>query len=249
MQTNTDSICEYLEWDSHFFSQRIARARIHRLTEETAVELRSWCELNRIDCIYFLADSSHAQTVRLAEASNFNFVDIRLTLYHSAKSKSNLTCKYAHSRVREAVEADIPTLRSIARSSHRDSRFYFDGNFPRSLCDALYEVWIEKSFRGWATKVFVAEDEGSAVGYITCHLRTAQVGQIGLVAVGEKAHGKGLGMELVVRALRWFAEQKVENVSVVTQGRNAVAQRLYQRTGFVTESLELWYHRWFARAE
>jgi len=34
---------------------------------------------------------------------------------------------------------------------------------------------------------------------------------------------------------------------VVTQGRNLAAQRLYQRNGFVTASLQLWYHRWFPR--
>lgn len=240
-----ESICEYLEWDSIFFGRRIARARINRLTEETVVELPFWCELNRIDCIYFLADSSDSKTASLAESSNFHFVDIRVTLNRPVRGDS--TFNYAQSRVRDALEADIPALRSIARSSHRDSRFYYDGNFPRSLCDALYETWIEKSCRGWATKVFVADDEAKAAGYITCHLPAPKTGQIGLVGVGEKAHGKGLGRALVDQALRWFIQQGVENVSVVTQGRNVRAQRLYQRTGFVTRSLELWYHRWFDR--
>jgi ribosomal protein S18 acetylase RimI-like enzyme len=36
-------------------------------------------------------------------------------------------------------------------------------------------------------------------------------------------------------------------VSVVTQGRNVAAQRLYQRAGFVTASTQLWYHRWLDR--
>jgi dTDP-4-amino-4,6-dideoxy-D-galactose acyltransferase len=242
-----ESIGEYLEWDSQFFGRRIARARVHCLTEETAFELRSWCELNWIDCLYFLADSSDAKTVKLAETSDFSFVDIRLTLQHSLNS--HLTSNCAQLRVRDARDADIPALRNIARDCHRDSRFYYDEHFPRSLCDALYEVWIEKSCRGWARKVFVADDEGMVAGYITCHLPGSEAGQIGLVGVREKAHGKGLGKELVGRAVRWFAEQGVKDVSVVTQGRNVRAQRLYQRAGFVTGSLELWYHRWFARAE
>lgn len=246
MQTGAESICEFLEWDSQFFDRRIARARIHRLTEETAAELESWCELHRIDCLYFLADSSDPRTVRLAEAGNFAFVDVRITMRRSAEN--NLTPNAAQSRVRDALESDVPALRTIARNSHTDSRFYYDGNFPRDRCDALYETWIEKSFRGWAAKVLVAGDEGSAGGYITCHLPTPEAGQIGLVGVAENAQGKGLGRELVSQALRWFAEQRVANVSVVTQGRNVRAQRLYQQAGFVTASLELWYHRWFARA-
>jgi dTDP-4-amino-4,6-dideoxy-D-galactose acyltransferase len=242
-----EPICKYLEWDSNFFGRRIARVRIDRLAKETALELLSWCEFNRIDCIYFLADSSDPGTARLAESSNFNFVDIRVTLDRSMKSDS--TFNFTESRVRDAREADIPALRSIARTSHRDSRFYYDENFPRSLCDALYETWIEKSCQGWAAKVFVADDEGKAVGYITCHLAVPKIGQIGLVGVGEKSRGKDLGRALVGRALRWFTEQGVENVSVVTQGRNVRAQRLYQQNGFVTRSLELWYHHWFTRTE
>jgi hypothetical protein len=34
-------------------------------------------------------------------------------------------------------------------------------------------------------------------------------------------------------------------VSVVTQGRNVRAQRIYQQFGMRTRSLELWYHRWW----
>jgi len=45
--------------------------------------------------------------------------------------------------------------------------------------------------------------------------------------------------------MNWFADQNASNITVVTQGRNVAAQRLYQRLGFVTRSLELTYHKWF----
>ena len=53
-------------------------------------------------------------------------------------------------------------------------------------------------------------------------------------------------MELLVTcdALR---RSSARRITVVTQGRNARAQRLYQRAGFVTESVRLWFHRWFDR--
>jgi dTDP-4-amino-4,6-dideoxy-D-galactose acyltransferase len=56
----------------------------------------------------------------------------------------------------------------------------------------------------------------------------------------------GVGRALVVNAIRWFSGQGVDSVSVVTQGRNVRAQRLYQRCGFTTRSVELWFHRWFS---
>ncbi len=240
-----ESICEYLEWDSQFFGRRIARVKGAFLTEAEIADIRTWCKYNRIDCLYFLADSADAQTSRLAESDQFNLVDIRVTLGHDVKA--NRASSPSRLNIRSALERDIPALQTIARISHRDPRFYYDGNFPSSLCDALYEVWIEKSCKGWASKVLVAEETGEPAGYISCHLPTPNTGKIGLVGVGQKAQGKGLGKDLLDEALCWFTEQGVETVSVVTQGRNVRAQRLYQRRGFVTRSVELWFHKWFLR--
>jgi ribosomal protein S18 acetylase RimI-like enzyme len=40
----------------------------------------------------------------------------------------------------------------------------------------------------------------------------------------------------------------VQRVSVVTQGRNVAAQKLYQSCGFTTCSVQLWYHWWLEAA-
>lgn len=238
-----ESICEHLEWDSQFFGRRIARVKGACLSETDIVNIRIWCQDNRIECLYFLADSTDAQTSRVAESNGFNLVDIRVTLDLSLVAEH--APRQSRSNVRGAREQDTSTLKTIARCSHRDSRFYCDGNFPTSMCDALYEVWIEKSCQGWAKKVLVAEDGGELAGYISCHLPTPKTGKIGLVGVGQKAQGKGLGKDLLHEALRWFDEQGVDSVTVVTQGRNVRAQRMYQRCGFVTRSVELWFHKWF----
>jgi dTDP-4-amino-4,6-dideoxy-D-galactose acyltransferase len=240
-----ESICVYLEWDSKFFGQRIARSNISRLTEKSLTKLSLWCDANRIDCLYFLADSSDPQTPEMAQQNKFQLVDIRMTLDRSFQLGS--VCEMPGSEIRSAKEGDISALRNIARTSHRESRFYYDANFPRALCDTLYELWIEKSYRGWAQSVLVGEDSGEPAGYITCHMSPSDIGHIGLVGVKENAQGKGLGKALVRQALLWFKEQGVEKVSVVTQGRNVRAQRLYQQNGFCSRSVELWYHRWFHR--
>jgi ribosomal protein S18 acetylase RimI-like enzyme len=240
-------VCEYLDWDSEFFERRIARVTGSCLTEKTIADIDSWCSAHSIECLYFLADSTDQRTARLAQENGFRFVDVRVTLDVSTKA-----CGPGDSApgimIRNAVEADIDALKALSRRSHRDTRFYYDGNFPVERCDELYRIWIEKSCRGWAKNVLVATNQGEIEGYITCHVNSAGSGQVGLVGVSEKAQGRGVGRALLANAIRWFSEEGVEVVSVVTQGRNVRAQRLYQRCGFTACSVELWFHRWSAEA-
>ncbi len=146
--------------------------------------------------------------------------------------------------IRPCRAADLPALKAIARTVHHDTRFYFDPRFPRERCDALYETWIEKSCGGYADLVLVADLHGAAVGYCSCH-RRGNEGQIGLFGVHADYHGQGVGSQLIREALRWFIEQGLERAAVTTQGRNIAAQRLYQKHGFMTQAVQLWYHRWF----
>ncbi len=242
----TDALCQYLDWDSNFFGVRIARLTPNRLISDDLQRALAWCHSHDIDCIYFLADAGDADTVRLVEDNRFRFVDIRVTLEIQLRINRAGADSVIHGVIRACRPEDIPALRAIARVSHRDSRFYHDPNFPESLCDALYETWIEKSCHGYAEAVLVAELDQQAVGYISCHLPDPDEGQIGLFAIAGAAQGKGLGQRLVNESLCWFAEQGRKQVTVVTQGRNCKAQRLYQRCGFFAHSVQLWYHRWFS---
>ncbi len=245
-----DEPCQFLEWDSDFFGFRIGRVKQARLDQSALERIEEWHTRHEIACLYFLADADDGDTVRLAEASGFHFVDIRVTLEKGSvmqanDSKASREGGSVQDSVRLVAPSDIPALRSIARTGHRDSRFYYDPNFPVARCDAMYETWIDKSCNGYADAVFVADLYGEAVGYISCHLAGEGKGNIGLLGVSAQARGKGLGQRLIVAALDWFAEQNVTEVTVVTQGRNSAAQRLYQRCGFLTLSVQLWYHRWF----
>lgn len=232
--------CSKLPWDSAFFGFPIARLHPNHLRPETVDACFAWCRAQGIRCLYFLADPDDQLTADLAAAHGFRLVDVRVTL-----ECRNLEHGAWSSGVRPWRESDLPELRRIARAVHRDSRFYYDTNFPRERCDALYELWIEKSCRGYADAVFVAEDDGTPSGYITCHREPDGSGRIGLVGVAASARGRGIGGELVRAALAYFASSGVSAVRVVTQGRNFAAQRLYQRSGFVTASMQIWYHRWF----
>lgn len=234
---------QYLDWDSNFFGVRIARINSNRLIEETLKEANSWCAANKIDCLYLLADTDDDMTVLQAESGNFHLVDLRMTFQKQIADSDNVPTN--DNRIRLCKSQDIEELRLIARKNHSDTRFYFDRHFSHELCDELYATWIERSCENFADAVFVVDHDGEAGGYISCHLREGNVGQIGLVGVGPTLQGKGIGTLLVGHAVNWFATQGMRKVTVVTQGRNVAAQRLYQKRGFLTQSVQLWYHKWY----
>lgn len=245
----TNELCEYLDWDSQFFCRRIARLTVNRLSQFDLEQIDRWCRSNRIECLYFLADANHRETALLAEDHGFRLSDIRVTLERRLEDGTSIGQEIPPDTVRLATSGDIPALRAIARDNHRDSRFYYDPHFPDALCDALYETWIEKSCKGYADAVLVSGPPGQPLGYISCHIRDGRQGQIGLVGVNAASRNLRIGQALVTKSLQWFAARGVRQVLVVTQGRNCEAQRLYQRCGFLTSSIYLWFHRWYRLRE
>ena len=241
--------CEYRDWDSTFFGFRVAQVNSQRLTAAGVHATLEWCAQERIDCLYLLVDAADVPAVRLAEEYQFKFVDVRMTFTRCLEWGRPLPRLDAPPgcTMRSWREADLPALRAIARVSHRSSRFYADANFPVERVSALYETWIEASCHGDADHVLVAEHEHRPVGYSALHLDQDGKGRIGILGVSEESRQKGIGCRLVNEALLWLTERDVREVSVVTQGRNCEAQRLYQRCGFLSHSVQCWYHRWFPR--
>lgn len=234
--------CQFLEWDSHHFRQRIARVNSTQLTEEAMPLMEDWCRVNKIDCLYFLADMD-PPTIRLAEKYKFALIDIRVTLAKILSAELTKTHN-PHGKIRPFQSSDLPALKQMAGRLHRDSRFFVDPHFSESRSRSLFEIWIEKSCLNPMDRVLVSELDGTPVGYIACH-RDGAEGQVQLIAVDSAAQGKGIGTNLIQAALSWFSEAGVSLVTVVTQGRNLPAQKLYQKCGFSTQSMQLWYHRWF----
>jgi dTDP-4-amino-4,6-dideoxy-D-galactose acyltransferase len=240
MGHHESSACEVLDWDSAFFGFRIARLREARLTALTVTDSLEWAYREKIRCLYFLTACHAYETMDLAGANGFRIADVRVTLARELKTDPGST-----ESVRAFDESDLPAIQTIAAGSHRDSRFYNDPGFPEERCEQLYRTWIERSCHGYADKVLVAEYQQRPAGYVSCHLHSDGTAAIGLLAVADWARGIGLGGQLVTGALHFFARAGSKRVTVVTQGRNCAAQRLYQNCGFRSASMELWYHRWF----
>jgi dTDP-4-amino-4,6-dideoxy-D-galactose acyltransferase len=243
-----------LEWDSAFWNIRTGRAIGERLTSERGARLQDWCIDEQVVCLYFLADPDDWETVIAAEAIGLTPVDVRVSLDRSLSGLPSTPQRLVDDAaphelmLRMHEPADIDVLEHIAGISYMHSRFFFDRRFPRDRCRQLYETWIRRSCEGYADAVLVAALGEDPVGFISCHLdNDRSAGSIGLVGVSPRTRGLGVGSLLVNGALHWFAHRDARSVSVVTQGRNVAAQRLYQRCGFLTSEVRLWYHGWYPK--
>jgi dTDP-4-amino-4,6-dideoxy-D-galactose acyltransferase len=236
--------CRRLEWDSHHFGVAVGQVDRPRATAAELDRALDWCAAERIDCLYLLADPASRETVAAAEARGFGLVAQRVTLELGLEGGQPSAGFRPEAAVRPHRPGDLPALEEIAARAYRGgSRFYNDPRFPDPVCDELYRQWIVKSCGDPAGAVWVAEVGGEPAGYLTCEPDGAE-GRIGLVAVADGHGGRGLGRRLVAAGLGWFGERGASRVWVRTEGANLTAQRLYQRSGFVTCSMELWYHRW-----
>ncbi len=236
--------CELLPWDSEFFGFPIARTRLPILDVATAPAIDAWCAQNNITLLYHLSMSDLPEHTNLAHAASFTLVDIRLTFVRPL-TEADQTPPLSNV-VRPATPADLPQLESITREGFHHTRFYADQNIPRDKCQALYETWIRQSVAGRSDAVFVHDLEGQVSGYITCDIdERRDIGSIGLMGVDPSRQRTGVGSALVHQALFWFASRGLASAAVVTQSRNIPAQRLYQRHGFLTSDVQLYYHKWY----
>lgn len=239
-----NQICRFLPWDSNFFRYRIARVNPTRLSDENIDMILQWCQKNQIECLYFLADSDHPKTVQLAENHGFRFVDIRTTLHMTIKELSSVRTKTAI--IRNYYPPDLPELIDIARISFTQSRFYADPRFSLEASDLLYETWVENEVSANPDGIFVAERDGQIAGFITCQISIERdMGIIGLIGVSASSRRMGIGQSLIDQTVRWVHEHGAKQIIVVTQGGNIPALRLYEQAGFLTQQLQLWYHKWF----
>jgi len=237
-----------LDWDTEFFGFRVGRVLDTELTCDGAREVAAWARREAVACVYFLAGDGDSQSAHAAERVGFRLMDVRVELGLSLRDE-HPRAERTGGNTELAKPEDVSALCDIAAASHRDTRFWADPRFPRERCAALYARWIDRSCAGEADAVLIARLEGRAAAYVTCHLEgddveDLSVGRIGLVAVTERARGRSVGGGLVASAVEWFESNGADRVRVVTQGRNAVAARLYERAGFRTQRVGLWFHLW-----
>jgi len=136
----------------------------------------------------------------------------------------------AQFQIRLCNKKDLPTLKEMASGAFTKSYFYRDRIFKRSEANEMHSTWIENLCKRGAARVFVAQINSQAAGFVSCELKDG-AGRIPLIAVGKNYRGRGIARELLAYALEWFCKYTTE-VHVRTQAVNDAALSLYRKAGF-----------------
>lgn len=97
-------------------------------------------------------------------------------------------------RLRLAVEAEMPQIIAIARSAFSSDRLHLDPNLPPEKADQRYVQWVEHGFRA-GEPVFIYEDVRSAkvLGFLHVRETSPKTVDLSLGAVDVAFHGTGIG--------------------------------------------------------
>ncbi|MFQ5787164.1 MAG: GNAT family N-acetyltransferase, partial [Thermodesulfobacteriota bacterium] len=234
-----------LEWDSNFFGYPVAFLSCKHLTENILYRTNGFIRKEKIRLVEYLCNCHDKRSVKLAEKNNYGFKDIRLTFVKLLEKNTVEVNLDSNMDFGLAEEQHIPKLREIGRDIYLYSRYSFDDNFNKSKVREFYMEWVEKAVLGkFDDECFALFINQEPIAFCAIKYFANTNARIGLVGVAENHTGKGVGKKLLQSVLDTLYKKGVKEVSVVTQGRNYGAQRLYQKVGFVTQSTELWYHKW-----
>lgn len=232
------------EWDSEFFGFPVAYISSRHLTENVYFQIKKFIKKNKIRLVEYLCNCHDNESVRIAEQNGFHFTDIRLSFEKKLFEDRPITLQ-APIIFGRAEQKHIPELRELCHNLYRDSRYYFDGNFAIEKIHEFYKNWIEKAVHGTLDdESYCLFADNSPIGFCTIRYNPANTASIGLFGLSKLYHGKGLAQKLLHLVDNNLIEKNIKKLYVVTQGRNYSAQRLYQRSGFITKATELWYHKW-----
>ncbi len=134
---------------------------------------------------------------------------------------------------RNPQEGDVDTMAKMARG----------------LVEELHQTFDKKRFTAMITKVmnvpeqkkgaFLAEDDekhktlGMVIGVIKSARGGKKEGFLQNIVVDPEARGKGVGKELVRRALEYMKSLKVPTINVNIRDSQPQAITMYERLGFV----------------
>lgn len=225
-----------LDWDSKFFGLRIGRAVVS--AEEDADALAGQKEMlkDNYDLIYVFANHGLAFRSPSAKLIDKKVVYVLRNNSQAEYNKNVIIWNGGRGVTEELLH--------LALVSGKYSRFKLDEDFPAGSYEHLYTHWIEQSVnRTIATEVFCYMIDNEPKGLVTLE-RKDGVGTIGLVAIHEECQNRGIGSLMMRHVIKFAQQSGCEQLSVATQFNNLPACKLYEKIGFIIDSVTDVWHWW-----
>jgi GNAT superfamily N-acetyltransferase len=131
----------------------------------------------------------------------------------------------------------------------QESERAFDSRMPRG--EAVADAYLARMFERcakWAGRVFVAEEDGRAVGFVCVWARVppeelddepVDVAYVSDLVVLPPWRGRGLGAALLERAEGYARSHGTAVLGIGVKDANRGARRLYERHGFAAVHVEM----------
>jgi len=151
--------------------------------------------------------------------------------------------------IREFRPGDLPRLKELTIEAF--DGVSIDQNIERTFGPLAGTRWQERKsghvandVHNNAKGVFVAEEEGQVLGYVTSSIdRATKSGHIINLGVDRRFRGRGLGRALIERALRYFRDNDMHYARIEALEQNRLCMEFYPRLGFTEVARQVQFFR------
>ena len=151
--------------------------------------------------------------------------------------------------IRQASPADALELSSLCRDVQKLHAAYHPEIFKVPQSEAFAVSFFEEMLIDPAARIFIAEEAGSALGYIVCKLierletpftYAARVLHVDQISVQPSIHGRGVGRELMQEVERLAKEWGAERLQLDSWDFNVAAHGFFEHLGFQKFDFRFW---------
>ncbi|WP_205454737.1 GNAT family N-acetyltransferase [Clostridium botulinum] len=207
------------------------------------------CKIKRINHIALKTATKDYKIIHAAEKKGFVLenVSMEYAFDYSVEKIRDITslCK-----IRESTKDDLKTVLAISKDTFKNfSRFHYDENLSNQKADELYEKWIINSFKGYADKILVAENNGEVVGFCTLKNNFVNIqGEkaCGAILAGVSPNARGLGVykAMINEAIKLGSKlSNVRYIASSTQAQNVFVQRAWSELGLKIYCCKYIFHK------
>ncbi len=245
-------------FDSKHYGMKVAKISIQAASSDLHRTIknakRQGYKLIFIHSIYKRKNKQLTKTLtRQIESMGGNYINSLISLKRifrtGLRTKKTKSIAIIDSLQKINSPKEVNALSRICGEAIYQSHLIRDTRLPLNKTRRLHYQWAKNDLTGRAQWNFLARVEGQPVGFVSIlvtkndpNFKNKTSGFIDMVVVDKKFQGRGIGSDLMIKALEWLSK----NTDLATLGTQAdnPAFRLYTKMGFIPYIWQDIYHLW-----